>query len=99
MKNPPATQPTTSPTIKRFNKKQRKFIEAWLNPQSDTFGNAYKSAVSAGYSKNSARVITGEAKGLEWVQQAKELYAAALSPEHVYRGVQDIALNTRAIWK
>jgi len=81
--------------IKRPNKRQRAFIEAWLHPDSDTFGNAYQSALQAGFSESMARVITGNAKGLEWVAQAKSLYAS-LEPEHIYLAMQHEALNAKA---
>ena len=89
-------QPIDLRTIKKPNKRQRAFIEAWLDPNNtDTFGNAYQSALSAGYSESMARVITGNAKGLEWVNQAKTLYAS-LEPEHIYLAMQNEALNAKA---
>lgn len=87
----------TKPTKIPSKKKRRLFIEFWLSdPGADTFGNAYLSAKEAGFSESYARVITGEALGLDWVKEAKDLYAAAMSPAHIYKGVQDIALNTRS---
>lgn len=89
------TQTIDLRTIKRPNKRQRAFIENWLHPKSETFGNAYQSALSAGFSEPTARTITGNAKGLEWVQQAKQLYAS-LEPEHIYLAMQEEALNAKA---
>lgn len=87
-----AAQPKTP-----SKKKRRLFIEFWLSdPESDTFGNAYLAAKAAGFSESYARILTGNALGVQWVQEAKQQYAAALSPAHVYKGIQDIALNTRA---
>ena len=82
--------------LSKPNKRQRKFIQLWLNPNSDTFNNAYLSAIEAGFSKATARNITGNARGLQWIQDAKQLYAATMSPEHIYAGIQDIAINTRS---
>jgi hypothetical protein len=76
--------------------KQRKFIQLWLGSNSDTFGDAYHSAIVAGFSPSYARVITTDAIGSKWIQEAKLMYAQALTPEHIYRGIQDIALKTRA---
>jgi hypothetical protein len=83
-------------TLPKPNKKQRRFIELWLDPSNhDTFGNAYESAKQAGFSDSYARIITGNALNVEWVQQAKELLVGALSPEHIYQGLQHIALNSK----
>lgn len=88
-------EPINLRLIKRPNKRQRKFIELWLDTESDTFGNAYQSAIKAGFSEKSARVITGNSRNLDWVQDAKQLYAS-LEPEHIYLAMQQIATNTRA---
>lgn len=48
-----------------LNPQQQKFKELYLDPGSETFGNAYKSAVGAGFTDNYARQIT--AKGNDWV--------------------------------
>lgn len=76
-------------------KRQKKFIEYWLNPTSSTYGNAFQSAVQAGYSDKSARVITGNARNLQWVQEAKKLLVADLQPEHIYLGIQHLAETSR----
>lgn len=83
-------------TLPKPNKKQRLFIELWLNPSNqDTFGNAYQSAIEAGFSESYARVITGNALNVEWVQQAKELLLGALSPDHIYQGLQHVAMTAK----
>jgi len=38
--------------------KQEKFIEYYCNQQSDTFGNAYRSYIKAGYSNNPSSAIS-----------------------------------------
>jgi len=80
-------------SITKTTKQQRQFIELWLNPKSSTFGNAYQSALQSGYSESTARVITGNAKGLQWVQDAKALFAS-LEPEHIYLKLQELALES-----
>lgn len=83
---------TAQPQIlKRPTRRQKYFIEYWMNPESPSYGNAYQSAIRAGYSDNAARVITGNAKGLQWVQDAKKLMVADLQPEHIYLGIQHVA--------
>ena len=90
---------TTLQTIdappKRLNKRQRKFMDLWLgDPTLDTYGNAYESAIQAGFSETSARVITGKSRNLEWIQDGIKLYAS-LEPEHIYLAMQQEALTAR----
>ena len=40
--------------------RQSLFLQSYLNPKSETFGNAYQSAIKAKYSKEYAEVITGQ---------------------------------------
>jgi|SRR3989344_6764086 len=46
--------------LNRWNnhKRRMKLISIYTNPRSKTFGNAYKSAMKAGFSDTYARVIT-----------------------------------------
>lgn len=44
--------------------RQSAFLEYYLSPKSETFGNAYKSALKAGYSDEYAQVITVQATRL-----------------------------------
>jgi hypothetical protein len=74
------------------NPKQLKFCEYYLDISNKaTFGNAYASAIMAGYSENYARQLTSPAVNNLWVQEYKRL--ANLSPEHITQGIQDIAIN------
>ena len=89
------TAPTQQP-IKRLNKRQRKFMDLWLgDPSLETYGNAYQSAIQAGFSDLSARTITGKVRNLQWVQDGLKLYAS-LEPEHIYMAMQTEALQAKA---
>lgn len=80
---------------KPLTKRQRTFMELWLgNPANPTYGNAYQSALKAGFSKSTANIITSNARGLKWVQDGKLLYSS-LEPEHIYLGIQKIALTSQ----
>ena len=46
---------------------QQAFLTHYLNPKSETWGNAYQSALKAGYSKEYSEVITS--KGLTWLSE------------------------------
>lgn len=53
---------------KIFDIKQAKFIMFYSNPQSETYSNAYKSAIKAGYSDTYARNILNQAQ--DWLSIA-----------------------------
>lgn len=78
-----------------LNKKQYKFVEAWLDPNSDTFGNAYQSALKVGFSKKYAGIISSESQGNKWLEPAKKRLKN-LQPEHIYQAMQSIALQGAA---
>lgn len=95
MQNSSNIQPIDNPP-KRLNKRQRKFMDLWLgDPTLDTYGNAYQSAIEAGFSDTSARTITGKTRNLQWIQDGIRLYAS-LEPEHIYLAMQKEALASKA---
>lgn len=90
--------PPTQPIIKskfKLNKRQKDFITYWVDASSDTFGNAYASAVKAGFAHNTAKMITSNVKNLEWVKEAKE-YMDNYSPLHIISGFQYISKHAKA---
>lgn len=80
---------------RRLNKRQKNFIQYWIDPSSDTFGNTYQSALRAGFSAQTSRVLTANSKNLEWIQEAKE-YMDNYSPMHIIGGFQYIAKTATA---
>lgn len=74
--------------------KQLIFAEYWLSSNSTSFGNAYQSAIRAGYSHNYARIITAQHTNLEWLRDAKRRLVT-LEPEHITLQLQDMAMNAR----
>lgn len=73
--------------------KQIKFVELWLTPGSETFGNAYQSAKLAGFSDEYSKQITSDAQGLEWVQAAKKRLIT-LEPSHTIKALEHMALHS-----
>jgi hypothetical protein len=74
------------------NPKQLLFCAFYLDPKlPDTFGNAYQSALQAGYSDNYAKQITAPSISNKWITEYKRI--ALLQPEHITAGITDIALN------
>lgn len=80
---------------KRLNKRQKKFIELWCNPESDTFGNAFQSGISSGYSPTTSKMISSNTKNLDWLKEAKN-YMDNFSPMHIINSFQHIAKNSKA---
>lgn len=72
------------------NKKHRAFIEYWTNPQSETFGNVYRSGLAAGFSKTYSMNIVHLAP--KWL--SKSIERLNLDAEHIKQGIQEIALKT-----
>ena len=73
---------------------QEKFLILYLDPSSPTFGNAYQSAMEAGFAESYARVITSPAAGRHWVRDAAQyLSLVKLGPEHIAAKLQQIALE------
>ena len=67
--------------------RQDAFVNFWLTPGSDTFGNAYQSAIKAGYSTYHAKNITTNALSLEWIKEAKGRLAK-FTPEHIVKKLE-----------
>lgn len=67
--------------------RQDAFASLWLDPSSPTFGNAYQSAIKAGYSTYHAKQITSNALSLEWVKEAKSKLAK-FTPEHIVKKLE-----------
>lgn len=84
------TTPADNKPTWKGNKKQRLFIEYWVNPQSETFGNAYKSGLKAGFSNSYSLNLTSLAP--RWLSENIE--KLNLYEEHIKQGIYDIALNT-----
>ena len=78
-----ANQWTNSP-------QQNEFLRFYLDPeQEETWGNAYHSAIKAGYSESYANSIIKLAP--QWIQQANNI--VRLQPEHLKQALASIANN------
>ncbi len=72
--------------------KQQRFVEYWLSSNSISFGNAYKSAIRAGYSHHYAKVITAQHTNLLWVRDARRRLVH-MQPDHITYQLQELAMN------
>lgn len=84
----------TSKVIKNSNQwvsdpRHDLFVEGWLLPTSPTFGNAYQSALKAGFSPHHSKQITSNVLSLEWVKEAKGRLTR-YTPEHIVNKLQDL---------
>lgn len=73
------------------NPRQDRFLDLYLSISSPTFGNAYKSALQAGYSEGYARQITAPEIGNEWIRDDTRL--KKLEPRHIELMIEEIASN------
>lgn len=100
---------TPSKTIKNANQwtsdpRHDLFATYWLTPQIDgkrneLFGNAYQSAVKAGFSPHHSKQITSNVLSLQWVKEAKSRLAS-YNPEHIVKKLErytDSAKDSDAI--
>lgn len=78
----------------KLDKRKKTFLELWLNPNSQSFANAYRSALDAGFKESYARTITSDARSLEWIQQGKALLKQ-FTPIHVIAGFQHEATTAK----
>jgi hypothetical protein len=72
------------------NKKQLQAMENWIDPGSETFGNAYQSWLKAGFSNSYSKNIMNIAPKYlsEFIDRMD------LSQEHIKQGIQNIATTT-----
>lgn len=69
--------------------RQQDWLNYYMNPrEKETWGNAYQSAIKAGYSESYANRIVSESTALEWVKQARNIMR--LNPEHLKAALNGI---------
>jgi hypothetical protein len=78
------------PYDRALNPRQRKFMELYLDTQSVTFGNCYKSALAAGFSDQTARNLTHNKPG--WYSETLGQQQGA-QPEHLLLKLTEIMSN------
>lgn len=76
----------------KLNKKQLKYVNNYYDPNSDTFGNSYQSALAAGFSKSTSQLLAMPSRKVEWVAEARKRMTH-YSTDHIYESLQDVAQN------
>jgi phage terminase small subunit len=74
------------------NPKQELFVRFYMDPTSQTFGNAYQSGLAAGYTDSYSKVIANPTIANKWVKEYHDLIQ--LEPEHIVAAIQKEAMNT-----
>lgn len=73
----------------RPSPKNKRFMELYLNPESETFGNAYQSGLAAGFSKHYATNILNVAP--KWL--ASYLEKSDFTSDHIKQLLQSLAIS------
>lgn len=71
---------------------QELFMDYWINPISQSFGNAYESAIRAGYSRHHALKIAAPTTNNKWIAEYKR--KLDFGEEHIKQGIQDLAIRS-----
>lgn len=79
------------PDIK-LNKKQLDYVLNYYDPNSETFGNSFRSAVKAGFSQKYAKTLMQPAVNNLWVLEARKRMTN-FTPDHIYQALQDVAVS------
>lgn len=72
---------------------QTEFMSYWLDLDSETFGNAYQSALRAGYSNQYANQLASPSINNKWIQEYTN--RLNLTDEHIRQGIQQLALKAQ----
>ena len=70
---------------------QNEFMAYWLEPDSETFGNAYKSAIKAKYSNHYAMIISSPTVNNKWLSEY--IRRLNLTEDHIKAGISQLALK------
>lgn len=84
---------TTQPNQWTGSPQQDLFMELWTNPQSETFGDAYNSALQVGYSPSYAVKISAPSVANKWLSEYRK--GTVFTPEHIKQGIQALAINPK----
>lgn len=90
--------PKRSTIISRIDPKHDLFSALYFSPKlnnvsNEYFGNAYQSAIKAGFAETTARTIVSETENKLWIKEAYQRLVS-FKPEHTIKQLEDIALNS-----
>lgn len=74
--------------------KKQAFLEYYYNPQSETYSNAYRSGLRAGFSDSYSRMLKSPSQSKKWTSIDNYTDRQAMSPEHILSSYEKIALQS-----
>jgi hypothetical protein len=91
-----------SPGRSRKNKKgelvldprKKKFLANYYNPESDTYANAYRSALNAGFTHHYSKIIMSPAYNNNWVRIENYYEKTSMTPQHIISSAERLALRS-----
>jgi hypothetical protein len=95
-------KPTKSPGRTKKNERgelvldprKKKFLDNYYNPESDTYANAYRSAINAGFKPSYAKIIMSPAYNNNWVRIENYYEKTSMTPEHIISSAERVALRS-----
>ena len=79
---PDGTFASEGESVEVMDPKQVKFLNYWLDPESETYGNITQSGIKAGFSESYARNLTSLLP--DWLSDSIEKYADRFDDEYLY---------------
>lgn len=76
----------------KLKKKQLSYVMNYYDPNSDTFGNSYQSALKAGFNNLYSQQLASPARQTQWVLEARKRMTH-FTPDHIYQALQDVATS------
>lgn len=73
--------------------KKQTFLANYYDPKSETYANAYQSAIAAGYTHHYARTIMSPAVNNTWVKPENYYKNTTLTQDHIVRSAEHLALR------
>lgn len=80
-------------SIESDPKKQR-WLEYYYNPASETYSNAYRSGLKAGFSDSYSRMLKSPSMNIKWTAIDNYTDRQSMQPEHIVSSYEKIALQS-----
>lgn len=87
------TSPPKHYSIESDPKKQR-WLEYYYNPASETYSNAYRSGIRAGFSETYSRSLKSPSANHKWTSIDNYTDRQSMQPEHIVSSYEKIALQS-----
>ena len=93
MKKVVRTTPPKHYSIESDPKKQR-WLEYYYNPNSETYSNAYRSGIKAGFSESYSRSLKSPSMNHKWTAIDNYTDRQSMQPEHIISSYEKIILQS-----